>query len=107
MAGIDSRKEGVHQRYDASQHLHLGYYDGGHDFEAIALKVEGENLWHIFFPFDSYDLPVPAQLAKALRQSEFGSLIFTAKKETGLQQRFVQWVERELLPLRASEQDAS
>ncbi|MFX3624811.1 MAG: DUF3986 family protein [Ectobacillus sp.] len=32
-------------------HLHLGYYEDGHDLEAIAYKRKGEDIWDVYFDF--------------------------------------------------------
>jgi Protein of unknown function (DUF3986) len=37
-------------------HLHLGYYVDENDFEAIALKRMGVNVWDIYFDFDHYQM---------------------------------------------------
>jgi hypothetical protein len=64
--------------YDESQHLHVGYYEHGHDLEAVALKVKGRDLWHVFFPFEDYGLQVPASYRDAPREAGLGLLIFSS-----------------------------
>jgi hypothetical protein len=39
-------------------HLHLGYYQEGHDLEAIAFKRKGIHTWDIYFDSDQYNLPI-------------------------------------------------
>ncbi|WP_270181262.1 DUF3986 family protein [Alkalihalobacillus sp. CinArs1] len=39
--------------YDASQHLHIGYYEDGYDYEVIAYKREKEAVWDVFV--EEYD----------------------------------------------------
>lgn len=79
--------------------MHLGYYERGHDFEAIALKVSGGNTWHVFFPFDAYGLPVPSAYSAAPEEEDFGTLILAGEGHAALQQTFIRWAEEKLLPL--------
>ncbi|MGO5005149.1 DUF3986 family protein [Bacillus wiedmannii] len=39
-----------------SEHLHLGYYEDGHDIEAIAYKRTDKDIWDIFLDFDHYKI---------------------------------------------------
>jgi len=52
-------------RYDSRYHLHLGYYENGHDLEAVALKQEKEAVWDVFFNCNDE------------QADEFGSRIFS------------------------------
>lgn len=84
-------------KYVKSSHLHVGYYERGHDFEGVALKVAGRRLWHVFLPFDEYELEVPTELEGSPRDPLFGTLIFTCADEADVQRDFIQWVETKLL----------
>ncbi|MGX6445764.1 DUF3986 family protein [Neobacillus sp. K501] len=35
--------------FDDRYHLHVGYYEEGHDLEAIFMKVQNEDKWCMFF----------------------------------------------------------
>ena len=83
---------------DASQHVHLGYYEHGCDLEAVAFKVIDREVWHAFFPFAKYRIPVPAVLEKAPQDPELGTLIFEFAKPDRAPEKFSSWVEKELLP---------
>ncbi|MGD7007952.1 DUF3986 family protein [Metabacillus sp. 84] len=45
--------------YDDRYHLHVGYYENGEDFEAIAYKRQSQETWDIFFDFEQYGLSKP------------------------------------------------
>ncbi len=64
-------------KYEGKKHLHIGYYEDGHDIEGAALKVEGEGKWHVFFNFGQYGLPVPVALRKAEVDAYAGVHVFT------------------------------
>lgn len=84
-------------KYTKSSHLHVGYYERGHDLEAVALKVVGRQLWHVFFPFDEYALGIPKGLEDSPRDPLFGTLILTCADEADVQREYVEWVETKLL----------
>lgn len=96
----NNRREALHNKvtYDEDAHVHLGYYEDGHDFEAIALKVSEEKAWHVFFAFAQYGLGIPHSLKRARHEPEFGTLIFTTSSGTRAQKEFTRWVEGEVLP---------
>lgn len=84
-------------KYVKSFHLHVGYYERGHDFEAVAVKVAGRRLWHVFFPFDEDELEVPSELKASPRDPMFGTLIFTCADDADAQREFAEFVETRLL----------
>ena len=84
---------------DASQHVHLGYYEHGCDLEAVAFKVTHQELWHAFFSFAKHHIPVPAVLEQAPQDPELGTLIFAFANPDRAPEKFSSWVEKELLPL--------
>ncbi|MDQ0229037.1 DUF3986 family protein [Metabacillus malikii] len=65
--------------YDDRYHLHIGYYENGHDIEAIALKRLNEDIWDIFFDFEFYGFQVPTE--KSERLEYFGIKIFSIENE--------------------------
>ncbi|KFN02239.1 hypothetical protein DJ93_4083 [Bacillus clarus] len=38
------------ERYDSSQHNHIGYYEDGYDLELIAYKKINESVWDAYIP---------------------------------------------------------
>jgi hypothetical protein len=40
--------------FDDRYHLHVGYYEEGHDLEAIFMKVQNEDKWCMFFDQEHY-----------------------------------------------------
>jgi hypothetical protein len=40
--------------FDDQYHLHVGYYENGHDLEGIMMKLVDEEKWCLFFD-DQYD----------------------------------------------------
>jgi len=90
---------GTNWNYLSDRHIHIGYYENGHDVEAIAFQDQSTNSWDMFFN-DSYDpglfgLNVP-------RDNHFGVKIFSEMNEDRLELRFHLWVENVLIPYRAS-----
>lgn len=62
--------------YDSKYHLHLGYYEQGYDFEAIAYKKNQTNTWDVFFDFESYNLKIPEKY-KEQYYEKYGVKIFS------------------------------
>lgn len=44
--------------FDDRYHLHVGYYEDGHDLEAIFMKVQNEDKWCMFFDHEQYKTPI-------------------------------------------------
>ncbi|MDP7981533.1 DUF3986 family protein [Bacillus sp. WLY-B-L8] len=62
--------------YDSKYHLHLGYYEQGNDFEAIAYKKNQTNIWDVFFDFEMYNLKIPEKY-KDQYYEKYGVKIFS------------------------------
>ncbi|MBI2143705.1 DUF3986 family protein [Candidatus Woesearchaeota archaeon] len=84
------------------KHLHLGYYEDGHDLEGIALKVDGQDKWHVFFDFWRYCLPVPVSLRHAQKEAYAGVHVFTVTDTQVINKevhnRFSAFVVKKVLP---------
>ncbi|MDQ0207443.1 DUF3986 family protein [Alkalicoccobacillus murimartini] len=84
--------------FDDTQHLHVGYYEGGKDLEGIFFKIVGEPTWCLFFDHDFYGLKVSGTYSW---DSSFGLLVDTisTKHEELTYERgcllFQQFLERE------------
>lgn len=62
--------------YDTNLHLHIGYYENGLDYEATAYKRNQEDVWDIFFDFETYDISSSNQDKENYREYE-GFKIFS------------------------------
>ncbi len=85
-------------KYDPSRHLHLGYYERGADLEAVALKLANSEMWHVFFPFERYGIPLPKALQRAPRNHTYGTLIFSTTDIQSAQETFEKWVVDNMIP---------
>ena len=75
-------------------HLHLGYYENSHDFEAVAFQQEENDKWDVYFD----DSGVSDLIGyDQLRDSNFGIVIFSEPCEDNLRNRFHDWVVNVLL----------
>lgn len=58
--------------YDNSQHLHIGYYENNYDIEAIGYKRVDEDIWDVYFNFESYGIN-HISLEKEINMDEYAS----------------------------------
>ncbi|AZB43471.1 DUF3986 family protein [Bacillus sp. FJAT-42376] len=84
--------------YDSRYHLHIGYYEKGLDFEAVAYKRELEDIWDVFFDFKFYNLKIPYGNRNFALQ-HVGIRIFSVKEsdldyDVGAQ-KFEEWLRSE------------
>lgn len=91
-------------KYDYNTHLHLGYYEEGHDIEGVALKVSGKEEWHVFFNFSQYGLPVPLGLKQrhATEEAYAGVHVFTVSDKQAnnkeIHNKFSSFVTKKVIP---------
>lgn len=76
-------------------HLHLGYYENGHDLEAIAFKRKGIDTWDVYF--DS-DIHIPPSIRNKAYTPYFGYQIFVIQSheltyEDG-SRKFEEWLRK-------------
>ncbi|TSB47896.1 DUF3986 family protein [Alkalicoccobacillus porphyridii] len=58
--------------FDHTQHMHVGYYEKGIDFEATFLKVAGQEKWCLYFEQNFYQVVLHGDYSE---DETFGSLV--------------------------------
>lgn len=84
--------------YDETQHLHIGYYENGLDFEAVGLKQVENDVWDIYFNFLEHNLDEPS--INFHKVEPFGCKILSISKidlsSEEAAEYFKIWIEKEV-----------
>ncbi|KAB2443585.1 DUF3986 family protein [Bacillus luti] len=59
------------EKYDLSQHYHIGYYEDGHDLEVTAYKRINEPVWDAYIPHYEAGNFYPALMGSKTPTSKF------------------------------------
>ncbi|WP_203364556.1 DUF3986 family protein [Bacillus sp. REN10] len=63
------------KEYEQGVHLHIGYYEDGHDIEVVAYKALNEDYWDVIV--DEHDKGVFEQFKPCGKECNHGLILYT------------------------------